>query len=259
MIDIVEITASIVESYIEVRVCNRFLGFKNQNRTMLKSVFFFLILVLENILSTQKEWNGDITILLESLSCFNSMLLIGAYVFLFLDGKLFDKILVSIMPAIVILPINLFVFNVIRTLSGGFAVDIIEPGGKARILALIFSKLAFFLVCEFIIHMRRHSRYSLSIFQWSIQLSCFLITFLIAYMLFIISMNNDNIPVFLPASILIMVLNILLYVLLDRMKHDSMIKEEYRISKISLAAQERLVDEARKQYTEMKTLWRQRN
>ena len=252
MNDIAEIIASIAESYIEVRLCNRFLGFKNKNRTMLKTVGCFSILVLGNILDTQK--NGDVTMLWESLFCLSSILILGAYAFLFLEGKFFDKLLVSLMPAIAILPINLFVFNVIRTLSGVSTADIIEPGGKARIWALIFSKLAYFLVCEFVIHMRKRSRYSLSIFQWGIQLSCFLITFLVSYLLFNSSMKNDNMPEFLPASILIMVLNILLYVLLDRMKRDSMIKEEYRISKISLAAQERLVDEARKQYTEMKTL-----
>ena len=251
MNDIAEIIASIAESYIEVRLCNRFLGFKNQNRTILKSVGFFIILLLENMLDSQKEY---MPILLEGLFCIISILSIAVYAFLFLDGKFFDKILVSIIPAIAILPINLFVINVLRTLSGAFNVDIIEYGGKARIWALIISKVAFFLVCEFIIHMRKNSRYSLSIFQWIIQLFCFLITFRIAYLLLDISLKNDNIPELFSTSILIMVLNILLYVLLDRMKHDSMIKEEYRISKISLAAQERLVDEARKQYTEMKTL-----
>ncbi|MDE7404213.1 MAG: hypothetical protein K2M81_03810, partial [Lachnospiraceae bacterium] len=163
MNDIAEIIASIAESYIEVRLCNRFLGFKNKNRTMLKSVGCFSILILGNILDTQK--NGYLTKLWESLFCLSSILILGAYAFLFLEGKFFDKLLVSLMPAIAILPINLFVFNVIRTLSGVSTADIIEPGGKARIWALIFSKLAYFLVCEFVIHMRKRSRYSLSIFQ----------------------------------------------------------------------------------------------
>lgn len=254
MNDIAEIMASVAESYIEVRLCNRFLGFKNKNRTIFKTVGFFSVLVLASMLSTQKEWKGDVTILWESLFGFSSVLILGIYTFLFLEGKFFDKLLVSLMPAIAVVPINLIVFNVIRTLSGVSTGDIVEPGGKARIWALIFSKLGYFLVCEFVIHMRERSRYSLSIFQWSIQLSCFSITFLISYLQFNSSMKNDNMPEFLPVSILIMALNILLYVLLDRMKRDSMIKEEYRISKISLAAQKRLVDEARKQYTEMKTL-----
>lgn len=254
MNDIAEIIASLVETYIVVRLCNRFLGFKNSNMMLLKSVSFFIILAAENILSSQERWMGDRTILIESLSIIVFILLIGIYVFLFLDGSAFDKILITIMPAISILPINLIVLSVIRTLSGEFIVDIVEPGGKARIWALIFSKLIFFLLCEFVINMRKRNQYTLSIFQWCIQLSCFFITFLIAYLQLNILMKNDNMPEFLPVSILILVLNILLYILLDRMNRDNMLKEEYRISKISLAAQERLVDEARKQYMEMKTL-----
>ncbi|MDE7179258.1 MAG: GHKL domain-containing protein [Lachnospiraceae bacterium] len=254
MNDIAEIIASLAESYIVVRLCNRSLGFKNKNMALLKSVVFFIILAAENILTSQKEWKGQQTILIESLTFILFVSLIGMYVFLFLNGKTFDKLLITIIPAITILPINLTILSVIRALSGEFIVDIVEPGGKARIWALVFSKLAFFLVCEFVIHMRKRNQYSLSIFQWSIQLSCFLITFLIAYLQFNISMKTDNMSEFLPVSILIMILNILLYVLLDRMNRDSMIKEEYRISRITLAAQERLVDEARKQYMEMKTL-----
>lgn len=254
MNDFAEIIASLAETYIVVRLCNKFLGFKNKNMTLLKSTVFFIILAIENILSSQQKWKGEQTILMESFFILIFVVLIGIYVFLFLDGKTYEKILITIMPAITILPINLIVVSAIRALSGEYIVDIIEPGGKARIWVLIFSKLAFFLLCEFVIHMRKRNRYSLSIFQWGIQLSCFLITFLIAYLQLNILMKNDNMPEFLPVSILLTVLNILLYVLLDRMKHDNMIKEEYRISKISLAAQERLVDEARKQYMEMKTL-----
>lgn len=254
MNDIAEIIASLAESYIVVRLCNRSLGFKNKNMALLKSVVFFIILATENILTSQEEWKGQQTILIESLTFILFVSLIGMYVFLFLDGKTFDKLLITIIPAITILPINLTILSVIRALSGELIVDIVEPGGKARIWALVFSKLAFFLVCEFVIHMKKRHQYSLGIFQWSIQLSCFLITFFIAYLQFNISMKTDNMSEFLPVSILIMILNILLYVLLDKMNRDSMIKEEYRISKITLAAQERLVDEARKQYMEMRTL-----
>ncbi|MBD5455091.1 MAG: GHKL domain-containing protein [Lachnospiraceae bacterium] len=254
MNDIAEIIASLTETYIVVRLCNRSLGFKNKNMALLKSVVIFIILAAENILTSQEEWKGQQNILIASLTFILFISLVGIYVFLFLDGKTFDKLLITIMPAITILPINMIIISMIRALSGEYIVDIVEPGGKARIWALIFSKLAFFLVAEFIIHMKKRNQYSLSIFQWSIQLSCFFITFLIAYLLFNISLKNDNMPEFLPVSILIIVLNILLYVLLDRMNRDNRIKEEYRISKINLAAQERLVDEARKQYMEMKTL-----
>lgn len=250
----IEICASVAECCIVVSLCNRFLGFRNKKMMVVKSLAFFLLLLTENILFTQREWKGINTVFVERLGIVCLILLIAGYVLLFLGGGMYEKILIVLFPNISILSINLIVFSVIRTLSGEFAADIVEPGGKARVWAIIFSKLAFFLLCEFVIHMRGRRQYSLSIFQWSIQLSCFLITFLIAYLQLKISMRTDNMPEFLPVSILIAVLNILLYVLLSRMQRDSILKEEYRISGISLAAQEKLIDEAREQYTEIRTL-----
>ncbi|MDE6320076.1 MAG: hypothetical protein K2M22_10345, partial [Lachnospiraceae bacterium] len=100
MNDIAEIIASLAESYIVVRLCNRSLGFKNKNMALLKSVVFFIILAAENILTSQKEWKGQQTILIESLTFILFVSLIGMYVFLFLNGKTFDKLLITIIPAI---------------------------------------------------------------------------------------------------------------------------------------------------------------
>lgn len=180
--------------------------------------------------------------------------IIGIYVFWFLDGRLYEKILITIFPAITILPINLIILNMFRTLSGEFVTDIIRPGGRARISVLLFSKIAFFLVCEFMVFMRKHRWRELNGFRWGIQLSCFLITYLIGWLLFTMSIENDKMPEYLTVSILIAVMNILIYVLLDRMQRDAALREEYRISDISLAAQEERIAEAREQYAKMQTL-----
>lgn len=254
MNDMIEIVASLVESYIVVRLCNRFLGFRNQNFMVLKSIIFYIILVAENIWSTWEKWQHGGTVLMEGMANILFVLLTGTYVFLFLKGTVYEKILITFLPSITIVPINLIVLNMIRTLFGEASAELIEPGGRARIYVIIFSKLAFFLVCEFIIHMRKRGKYSLSGFQWGIQLSCFLITFLIAYLQLKMTMKNDNMPEFLPVSMLIAVLNVLLYILLNRMQRDNIIKEEYRIAEISLSAQEKLIEEAREQYSEMRTL-----
>lgn len=242
-----EVAASIVECLLFVRFCNRFLGYKNKNLVWLKSLGFFIILLLENVFLSQRAgW--------EQLSNYLVVLIIVVYAFLFLNGKVSEKIFAALFPIFMILPINLTLMNAFCTMTGGLVTEVTEPGGKFRLPVLIFSKLAFFLLCEFILHLRRRRHYSLSVFQWSIQMSCFIITFLIALLLFNVLLENDSVPEFLMVSILIVILNALLYVLLDRMQHDGIIKEEYRISRISLAAQERLVNEAREQYMEMRTL-----
>lgn len=243
----VEWIASIAESAMVVGLCNRCLELKNKRFRLLKYLGFLLVLSTENIIGTVMiEANYIADILLIGI--------IGIYVFLFLDGRIYEKILITIFPAITILPINLIILNMFRTLSGEFVTEIIRPGGKVRIPVLLFSKIVFFLVCEFMVYMRRHRWRELNGFRWGIQLSCFVITYLIGWLLFSMSVENDKMPEFLTASVLIAGMNILIYVLLDRMQRDAMLREEHRLSNFSLAAQEERIAETREQYARMQTL-----
>lgn len=243
----VEWIASVAESAMVVGLCSRCLELKSKRYRLLKYMGFLFVLSAENIIGTVTvEANYAADILLIGI--------IGIYVFTFLDGRIYEKILFTIFPAITILPINLIILNMFRTLSGEFVTDIIRPGGKVRIPVLLFSKIVFFLVCEFMVYIRRHRWRELNGFRWGIQLSCFLITYLIGWLLFTMSIENDKMPEFLTVSILIAVLNILIYVLLDRMQRDAALREEYRLSEISLAAQEDRIAETREQYARMQTL-----
>lgn len=239
--------ASLAESAMIVGLCNRCLEWKRERFCLLKSLGFFLVLSAENIIGTAGAGTHYVSDLL-------FILLIGIYVFCFFDGRIFEKIWITIFPAITILPINLIILNTFRTLAGEFVTDIIRPGGKVRIPVLLFSKLAFFLVCEFMVYRRRRRGRELSGFRWGIQLSCFIITYLIAWMLFTISIENDKMLEFLLVSVFTAVLNILLFILLDRMQRDAALREEYRLSEISLAAQEKWIAEAREQHEKMRTL-----
>ena len=141
--NIFEIAASISESFIVVRFCNKFLEFKKNEMVLLKTLVFLSILSADNILLSQR--NGYETISLGLL-----VLVTFGYVMLFLDGKIYEKILISIVPIITLLPINLIALNIFRALTGVFTTDVIEQGGRLRIPLLFFTKLAFFFVCEFL-------------------------------------------------------------------------------------------------------------
>lgn len=116
----VEMIASLAESAMIVGLCNRCLDLKNKRFRLLKYMGFLLVLSAENIIGTvviEENYAADIFL----------MAIIGIYVFLFLDGRTYEKILITIFPAITILPINLIILNMFRTLSGEFVTDIIRP------------------------------------------------------------------------------------------------------------------------------------
>lgn len=243
---LIETAASLTECLIVVRLCNRFLGFKNRKHAWLKSAVFLALLMSDNL--------PEQTDAMKQIAVFALFGVIFLYVLLFLDGTIQEKVLISLFPPITILPINMIILTSFRVFSGCSAEEITKPGGNLRIPVLLFSKIAFFFACEFLLHMRNRGRYSLSRLQWTIQFSCFAITFLIANSLRKLFADSDEMPLFLFISIMIAILNLLFYMIMDKMQYDNSLKEEYRISRITLAAQERFVDEAKERYMEMRTL-----
>lgn len=244
---IIEVAASLAETLIIVRLCGKCLDYKHRDWRWLKSGVFFLLLAAENILFGQRDGY-------ENLSALLLLVLVGGYVILFFQEKIYEKILIAFFPVMTILLINLLVINALRVLSGNVVKEVVAPGGRLRLPAILFSKLGFFFACELLIQIRKRVQYMLNGFQWTIQLSCFIITFLISYLLWNISVENDELLLLFGINVMIAVLNVLFYVIMGKMHHDNIIKEEYRVSKMNLAAQERFVGEARERYLEMRTL-----
>lgn len=248
MNDFFEIAASAAESLIIVSFCNRYLGFKNKRRAFLVSALFFVLLCAQNIMLSQRPG-------LELFSVALLMLMTFIYSVLFLNGRNYEKILISILPPISVLLINQFLIAGLCAISSCSLSDIIESDGGLRLPVLFFSKLAFFIVCEILIRVRTRGQNSLSCFQWIVQLLCFFNTFLIATTLWGISKEfTDMREKFIYLHMMIAVLNVLMYVTLIKMQSDSVEREKLRITKITLASQEKFVEEARTHYAEMKTL-----
>lgn len=247
MNDILEMTASLFECFIVVRFCNGFLGFKNTKLKWLKSAVLFILLVADNIMFGQLEGFEGVSV------CILFLLILG-YSLIFLGQVMYEKILVSFIPVLALPLINPLIIIFFGMLSGLPVKELTQVGGGLRIPVLFFSKLAFFLVCELIVRLKRRGWHSLNAIQWIIQLSCFLLTSVISYLVWNISRDSGYISMSsLLVYIMLAALNIMLYLLLNKMQYDSAIKEECIISQITIASQEQFVEEARKRYTEMRT------
>lgn len=247
MNDVIEIAASFAECCIVVRLCNGFLGFKSENLKWSKSGVFFILLALNNVFLGQMEGFENISI---GVLLFLSLV----YSFVFLKGKIWEKLLVSVIPTVTALPINLIIINGLSALAGNDRTAVM-PGGSMRLLGLLLSKIIFFILCEVIIKIKRKQVYLFNRFQQVIQLSCFLISFVIATLLWNVSRElNEVSPIFTVIFLLIIFLNILLYILMSKMQKDNITKEEFNLLKATLSAQERLAVEVKERYTEIKTL-----
>lgn len=247
MNNIIEACASIVECCIFIRICNGFLGFKSEKMKWLKTLIVFVPLALVDVFLSQLEG-------FENISIFMLLLILLVYSFVFLKGKKWEKVLVSVIPTVTALPINLIVMSAFSLLVGNDRAEIM-PGGTMRIPVLFFTKAIFFFACEIVIKLRKKQYQSLTGFQWTIQLSCFLISFLMATLLWNISRQQpETSPLFLIIFLCIGVLNILLYVIMNKMQRDNITREEYNLLKANISSQEKLAVEIRERYSEVKTL-----
>ena len=247
MNNIVEACASLLECCIFVRICNGYLGFKTEKLKWLKAIIVYIPLALVDVFLCQLEG-------FENISIFMLLLILLIYSFVFLSGKIWEKILVSVMPTLTALPINLVVMSVFSMLADNDRTEVM-PGGTMRIPVLFFSKAIFFFACEIVIRIRRKQYRSLSGFQWILQLSCFLISFLIATLLWNISRDQpETSPLFLIIFLLIGTLNVLLYIIMSIMQRDNITREEYNLLKANISSQEKLAVEIRERYSEVKTL-----
>lgn len=247
MNNIIEISASLAECGIFVRLCNGYLGFKSERMKWLKSIVFFALFGINDVFLCQL--NG-----FENISIAIMLLIFLVYTFVFMKGRVIEKILVSIIPTTTLLPINLIVMAVFGALSGNDRSASLV-GGEMRIPVLFFTKAIFFLACEILIRTKNKRSTNLTGYQWAIQISCFFISFIMSSLLWNISRTyNDTSPLFLTIFLMIAALNILLYILMNKMQRDNVTKEEYHLLKASLASQEKFAVEAKERYTEMKTL-----
>lgn len=247
MTDLIEISASLLECCIFVRLCNGYLGFKNPEMKWLKTLIFFLLFAVNDVFLGQL--NG-----FENFSIILLLLIFLVYTFVFMNGKMWEKILVSVIPTITVLPINLAVMAVFSAVADNNRAAVL-PGGILRIPVLFFTKTIFFFACEIVIRVRKKRSSSLTGFQWIIQISCFVISFLISSLLWnIFREQTETSPYLLMIFLLIAALNILLYVLMIKMQRDNVTKEEYALVKSNLEAQQKFALETKERYSEMKTL-----
>lgn len=247
MSEIIETAASAAECCIFVRLFNGYLGFKNNGKKLLKSIIFFILCLAINIfLSTRKG--------LENLSIITLTLLFLAYSFAFLNGRIFEKLLAAVIPVVGILPINLIVINIFCALAGNNPAEIM-PGGSMRVYVLFFSKTISFFVCETILKGRKKQSCALNKFQMAIELSYFLISFLITAVLWNISGKQaENSFAYAVIFLLITLLNAIIYVLMSKTRQYNDVIEEYKLMKANFSAQEKLAAETKKRYNEIKTL-----
>lgn len=240
--------ASLADCFIVVGFINRWLPFRYNKYKGCSAAMLFFLLAADNIFLSQKTGTENISIII-------MMLLISLYSFFLQKGKVYEKLLEIILPAITLFPANGIVLYAVSFMSGEDASALRSSGGELRLLVLFFSKFAFFIICEMLIKLKRNEASSLLGIQWILQISCFLISFYIANIIWNISKQEsvDDYEI-LAAFLLIALLNILLFILLNHMENSRRLRKQYDLAQMNLKMQRQSVMDAQKIYQETKIL-----
>lgn len=233
-----EFLACLVESLIVVRFCNRFLGLKREKLKWLKSMLFFLFLSFHSVYFTIKSEYKYMSIAL-------LLGIIFVYCLVYLKGELPEKLFVTFVPALTSMPISMICIH---------AFAVIDTKNPQNNLVLFFSKLGFFILCEIIVRLKKKS-FSLTPFQWVLQISCYIITFSVSSILWRESSKSDeNDFSYLIIFILLAVLNVFLYIILIMMQKGVDNYQEKNALQTELDNRIMLVSETEKRYNETRIL-----
>ncbi|MDE7363111.1 MAG: GHKL domain-containing protein [Oscillospiraceae bacterium] len=245
--ELIEVFACVAECLIYIRFITGFLGFKSENNKLLKCAGLMLPVTLSDVLFSGHE-NLDL------LSIALTLLFLFVFSCIFLEGNTFKK-LFAILPVYTFqLPINTITISIASLLTeSGRAAAL--PGGELRLPLILITKLVFFAVCEVMIKLHGRNKFSLNKYQRVTLLSCFTISSTIGTLLWEkFRLHTDGLAVLSIVYMLIAALNVLLYAITNKMQLDNIEREEYKLLKANVSAQEKLVAEVRERYSEVRTL-----
>lgn len=243
-----EIAASIAECAVIAWFISVFFSFKSLKLKWFKICGFFAALCVNNLLMGSSETFAGLSIALLILT-------VLVYSAVFLKGELAGKMFLSFFTPMIILIMNELVITPVCIIAGCPFSEAESPNGKYRVLVLILSKLAFFLVCLVMVHLKKHNDYPLSGLQWTIQILCFAAAFSAASTLWGILRKYSEIrEKFILVYFMLAAIIILLYIMQIEMRRSAAEKEKLKLTEVTAAAQQKFVEEARRHYAEMSTL-----
>lgn len=246
--DYIEWAASLIDCFIVVRFLNRWLPVKYNSYKNCIIGILFVLLSIDSIVLSQKEGAENISIII-------MLLLLSVYSFACQKGNIYEKVLEILIPALTLFPVNGIVLYAVSYFANEDVDVLRSSGGELRILVLFFSKFAFFIICEMLIKLKWKEKSSLLSFQWLLQILCFVISFYVANTLWSISKQKSiNDYAILFAFLSIALLNIVLFILLNRMENSRRLREKYNLAKLNLEIQKQFIINAQNNYQQTKVL-----
>lgn len=182
---LIELAACVVESIMITSFMVNMLGYKDPKYKFTK---FMLCVVISVINSTV------VSTIIPVDSFIGSMQMIICLIFslIFLNGRIFYKILTSLLSVFFVLIINSIILTLVSCIFKTPIYILISSSGIVRLLILISTKSIYFIITKFIIKITRNKKLHFSRNESRYIMSVFILTIVACNILFLVSINVLN-------------------------------------------------------------------
>lgn len=220
-----ELLASFVQMFIWLWFVTEFLGFKTN---LLFGRIGFVITLLA--LQLELSYINNIVVYDGFLALF-FVLTVIVYALLILKGEVFQKIFIVIYSTTIIFTISTIVLFLCSYYSGKNTANLISEFTSLRVLIICICRAIEYIVFKSVIKI--NDRYALTKKEWILFITMpFLTWFVITSMTEVAVENETVIPQMFYIAVVMLVINIIIYVFMFKMKQDTQTRIEYELLKM---------------------------
>lgn len=230
MINVIEISASLIESIILTEFTTRALGFRNKKYAAVK-YSSYLLLSIADIIILPSFVNSDI------IPGVAHLILTFTFALIFLKDSVFFKAFIAVLSNVAILIINIGVMTIFSSFTSLDFNGLIMDQTSTRILLLFTTKFIYFLFTRVMLKVFGKDKYPLTAHNWYIIISLLLLSITGGWIVFGVNLYSEFNAVFVTMSvILIVVINTATYIIMVALS-------KYNITKSKMEMYENIDDE----------------
>lgn len=223
MINIIEISASAIESIILTEFTTRVLGFKDKKFEVIKYIVY-LLLSLFDIIILPSFVESDI------VPGIVHLVLTFGFSLLFLKGSIFFKLFISVLSNISILVINIIIMSAFSYFTRLDFNGLIMDQTSTRILLLFITKFVYFLFTRMMLKLFGKDKYPLTVHNWYLIISLLLLSIMGGWIVFGTNLYSTFNAVFLMVSVVfIIVINTSAYFIMVILSKYNITKNKYKL------------------------------
>lgn len=243
--EIAEITATLIECFLIVNFLVRFLGFKSEERRILKTAAGFLMIAVDGLL---------LPIWIKSELAIGMLLLTICFVYsvLFLKGNIYIKIFAVFLGNVLILIINSLVLTGFSAIFNSNFEELIDSRNAIRFGILLSTKFLYFLCTQIILVLCRKKEYILNKTEWAAIVTIFLTTLtgtISVFELMLVPQYVDIASTVILAGLILV--NVSAYFFMLKNSKDNRERARLDMLDLQLSEQKERIEEINAMYDEM--------